>query len=80
MEFQVTGQITSANDTEMLNALEWFKDNRGTKIHDAQATGSTKEIQFGLVESSFSDAVTTISALKAQFGERLIEYNLIMNQ
>lgn len=80
MEFQITGNITSADDAEMLAALEWFKDNYGLKVTSAQARGSTKEIQFGLVESTFVDAVSTITALKTQFSTRLIEYNLTMNQ
>lgn len=80
MEYQIHGKITSADDAEMLSVLEWLKDNYGTKINDAQATGSTKEIWFGLTEATFAEAVTTITALKAQFSARLIEYNLSMNQ
>lgn len=80
MEFQITGNITSADDAEMLSALEWLKDNYGPKITSAQATGSTKKIQFGLLEATFNDAVATITALKTQFSARLIEYNLTMNQ
>jgi len=64
----------------MLSALEWLKDNYGTKITNAQATGSTKEIWFGLLEVGFNEAVSAITALKAQFTTRLIEYNLTMNQ
>jgi len=80
MEHQVIGKMTSADDTEMLSALEWIKDNYGTKITSCQATGSSKEIRFGLIEATFAEAVTTITALKAQFTTRLIEYDLIMNQ
>lgn len=80
MEFQIIGKITSANDTEMLEALLWLKDNYGAKIHDAQGTGSTKEIQFGFVEPTFNDTVASIMALKAQFSERLIDYDFIMSQ
>lgn len=80
MEYQIHGNITSADDAEMLSALEWFKDNYGLKITNAQATGSSKEIYFGLLEVGFTEAVATITALKAQFSARLIEYNLSMNQ
>lgn len=80
MEYQINGKITSTNDTGMLNALLWLKDNYGTKIHSAQGIGSTKEIQFGIVETTFNGAVTIITSLKAQFTTRLIEYNLSMNQ
>lgn len=80
MEFQIHGKITSADDAEMLSALEWLKDNYGLKITDAQGTGSTKKIGFGLLEVGFDEAVTTIAALKTQFSTRLIEYDLVMNQ
>ena len=80
MEFQINGKVTSADDSEMLSALEWLKDNYGTKITNAQATGSTKEIWFGLVETTFNSSVTTITALKTQFSARLIEYDLSINQ
>ena len=80
MEYQIIGKITSANDNEMLDALLWLKDNYGAKIHDAQGTGSTKEIRVGLVETTFIDTVTSIMALKTQFGERLVDYDFIMNQ
>lgn len=80
MEFQIHGNITSVNDAEMLSALEWLKNNYGPKIHSAQGTGSTKEIQFGLLEATFAEAVTAITALKTQFSTRLVEYNLTMNQ
>lgn len=71
MEFQINGKITSADDNEMLNALLWLKDNYGTKIHSAQGIGDTNAISYGIVEITFNDTVATITALKAQFGERL---------
>lgn len=80
MEFQIVGKITSADDAEMFNALLWLKDNYGTKIHNAQATGSTKEIRFNFIESTFNDTVASIISLKAQFNERLIDYDFIMAQ
>lgn len=80
MEFQIIGKITSTNDTEMLDTLLWLKDNYGTKINNAQATGSTKEIRFSFFEATFNDTVTSITALKTQFTTRLIEYDFIMNQ
>lgn len=80
MEYQIHGKITSADDTEMLATLEWFKDNYATKIQNAQATGSTKEIWFSMLEVGFTEAVSAITALKAQFSTRLIEYDLTMNQ
>lgn len=80
MEFQITGRITSADDTEMLNALLWLKDNYGTKIHSGSGTGSTRVININLAEPTFNDNVTTIIALKAQFGARLEEWHFIMNQ
>lgn len=80
MEYQIHGKITSADNTEMMSALEWLKDNYGVKITNAQGTGSTKEIWFSLLEVGFTEAINAITALKAQFDTRLIEYNLIMNQ
>jgi len=80
MEFQMNGKITSADNSEMLNALLWLKNNYGTKVHNASATKSTKAIRFGLVETTFNDAVNSIMALKTQFGERLIDFDFIMNR
>lgn len=80
MEYQITGRITSANNTEMLDALLWLKDNYGTKIHSGQGTKSTKIITFDVIEPTFNDNVTTIVALIAQFGERLEEWRFTMSQ
>lgn len=79
MEYQVSGEVTSVDDVEMLAVLEWLKDNYGTEINNAQAIGKTKQVIFNLTMSSFADAVTTITALKTQFGVRLVEYNLTVN-
>lgn len=80
MEYQINMEITSANDAEMLDALLWLKDNYGTKVLSGQGVASTKEISLGLIEATFNDTVTAITALKAQFGARLIEYKFIMSQ
>lgn len=80
MEYQITGEITSTSDAETLSTLEWLKDNYGTKIHNAGATGSTKRIQFGLVETTFNDTVVSLTALKTQFGARLVDWHFSMNQ
>lgn len=79
MEFQIHGQVNSADDAEMLSALEWLKDNYGLKITNAHGNGNTKEIWFGLLEVGFNETVTTITALKTQFSTRLVGYNFIMN-
>lgn len=79
MEYQVIGKITSADDVEMLSALEWLKDNYGTKITSGQGIGDTKEISYGIGETSFNDTVATIVALKAQFGVRL-KWTFTMSQ
>lgn len=79
MEYQINGKITSTNDNEMLNALLWLKDNYGTKISSAQGIGDTKEISYGIVEATFNDTVTSITALKAQFGARL-KWTFTMSQ
>lgn len=79
MEFQINGKITSADDVEMLDVLLWLKDNYGTKIHSAQGVGSTKEISYGIVETTFNDTVATITALKTQFSARL-EWTFAMSQ
>lgn len=79
MEYQITGKVTSADDAEMLSALEWLKDNYGTKISSAQGIGETKESSFGIVETTFDDTVTSVIALKTQFGTRL-KWTFTMNQ
>ena len=79
MVFQIIGQITSTNDSEMLDALLWLKDNYGTKIHSAQGIGDTKEISYRIIEPTFNDTVTSIAALKTQFGIRL-KWTFTMNQ
>lgn len=79
MEYQIVGKITSTDDSEMLDALLWLKDNFGTKIHSAQGIGDTKEISYGIVEATFNDNVDSIVALKAQFGVRL-KWTFTMSQ
>ena len=76
VSYTVYGKITSVNDNEMLNAMEWLATNYGGKMQTAQAVGETKVLGFHIDEISFVDAVATITALKSQYTTRLAEYNL----
>ena len=79
VEYIVIGKITSVDDTEMLDAMNWLATNYGGKMTNAQATGATKMLTFSITETAYNDAVATITAIKAQYTTRLIEYDLDYN-
>ena len=71
--------ITNETDQEMLDTVEWLRDNLSAKINNAQAQGVSKTVSVGITDTSFEDAVTTLLAMKAQFTTRLADsWNLNM--
>jgi len=73
VEYMTTFEITSTTDSEMLDALEWIKDNHNSKVNNANASGITKSISVNLVDATFENAVTTVTAFKTQFTTRLAD-------
>lgn len=80
VEFQILMDISNANDTEALAALSWLKDNYGAQIPQAFFRSMDKKINGYLLAATFNDAVSVIQALKAQFTDRLIKYDLQISE
>jgi hypothetical protein len=78
-EYMTEYKITNADDTEMLAALEWIKDNHAAKVHSAHGDGKTKVITLTMIDTTFADAVTSVTAIKTQFTTRLADdWSVIM--
>lgn len=82
VEYQIYGTIIASDDAEMLSDLTWLKDNYGTIIVDANArnTGTEIKTDFSLIEPTFNEAVTTLNALKSQYGSDFQNYGFQIGQ
>lgn len=71
MQYSIAFNITSVDEAELLSAIVWVKDNHGTKVSDATADGTSFLFNGHIIELTYTDMTTTVSALKTQFTTRL---------
>ena len=79
-DYRIVIAIENTTDAEALAALEWLKDNYGSTIPHANFDSTSKNINGSMISSSFTESVSLIQALKGQFSDRLIKYDLRVNE